>query len=318
MSRDVLEQLLTTLDVRVHAFALCEVERGRRLQFDAAEAVIVHFVLGGSGWLKVKGAAPVAFEPKSVLVVPPGRAQALSVSEEVEGVVNAERSCRLLSGGLLTFDAAPIRVDLRTVCGTITATYAGGFGLFDNLSGPLVEPVGGTPLLAGAIELMLEEIRSPGLGGRALIEGLMKQVLLLVLRSHLNRHGDDSPLFAAFGDPRLVRAVAAIIERPAAQHTLQSLASEAGMSRSVFVARFSRTFGQSPIEFVQKLRLRHAAHLLRVTDLPVKVVADAVGYFSRSHFSRAFKASFGLDPTAYRKQRARQDGLVAPLRSLEA
>ena len=40
----------------------------------------------------------------------------------------------------------------------------------------------------------------------------------------------------------------------------------------------------------------HSAQLLRSTNLPVQMVALAVGYASRSYFSRAFKAAYGADP----------------------
>lgn len=88
--------------------------------------------------------------------------------------------------------------------------------------------------------------------------------------------------------------MAAVVEGPGDRHSL------AGMSRSSFAERFGRAFGRSPLDFVLMVRLRHAAHLLATTALPVKLVADAVGYASRSHFSRAFKATYGADPSAYR------------------
>jgi AraC family transcriptional activator of mtrCDE len=100
--------------------------------------------------------------------------------------------------------------------------------------------------------------------------------------------------------PRLARAVAAIIENPAAGHTVDSLASLAGMSRASFSDHFSRAFGQGPIDFVQKARLRIAARLLRVTDLPIKVIAQSVGYAGPRPFARAFLAGYGQGPSEYR------------------
>lgn len=142
----------------------------------------------------------------------------------------------------------------------------------------------------------------------------MKQCLTLLLRQHLPRHGTTSPLFTALQDQRLARAAAAILQRPEAAHSLADIVGVAGMSRSSFLERFSQAFGQSPLDFVQKVRLHHAAHLLRATDLPIKIVANSVGYASRSHFSRAFKASYGTDPTSYRSfpRTAEQAGASAP------
>ena len=108
-----------------------------------------------------------------------------------------------------------------------------------------------------------------------------------------------SPLFAELHDPRLVAAVEAIVEDPAADHSVASLAEIANMSRTVFAERFATTFDRSPMAFVKSVRLRHAAHLLRTTDVPVKAIAGVIGYGSRSQFSRAFRTHYDLDPTTF-------------------
>ena len=54
------------------------------------------------------------------------------------------------------------------------------------------------------------------------------------------------------------------------------------------------------MDFVQKVRLRVAARLLTTTDLPIKVIANSIGYASRSYFSRAFRAAYGADPKTFR------------------
>jgi hypothetical protein len=47
MSAEVLDKLLTTLSVRLNAFAVCEIQDGYRLGFDPHEAVTIHYVLSG-------------------------------------------------------------------------------------------------------------------------------------------------------------------------------------------------------------------------------------------------------------------------------
>jgi transcriptional regulator GlxA family with amidase domain len=190
--------------------------------------------------------------------------------------------------------------------------------LFDRLDQPLVEEVEQGHFLSATIDLLLEETRAPGFATRAFTESLMRQCLLLILRSHFGRSGAASPLFAPLRDERLVRAVTRVLVRPGERHTLHTLAAEAGMSRSVFAQRFAAAFGQTPFEFVLRVRLRHAAHLLRATDLPVKMIADTAGFASRSHFSRAFRTAFGRDPSQYRELRALADGITVPLGSREA
>src|SRR5258708_20934862 len=89
-------------------------------------------------------------------------------------------------------------------------------------------------------------------------------------------------------------------DRPEQRFTLPRLAEVAGMSRTVFAARFAEAWSQSPIEFLKGLRLARAAQLLTRTDLPVKAVAGRVGYASRSAFTRAFVACHGIGPLAFR------------------
>jgi len=48
-----------------------------------------------------------------------------------------------------------------------------------------------------------------------------------------------------------------------------------------------------------------AGGLAALSGLPVKTVAARAGFASRSHFSRAFKASAGADPAGYRAQTIR-------------
>ena len=48
-----------------------------------------------------------------------------------------------------------------------------------------------------------------------------------------------------------------------------------------------------------------AARFLETTELPIKTTAGKIGYRSRSNFSRAFKAKYGVDPLAYRQGEGR-------------
>lgn len=313
----LLDRLLSTLDVQLHAFAVCEVRAGWRLVFDPMDAAIIHYVLAGTGSLQTNGGVAVPFGAHSILIVPPGRRQSLGRPSGPLRDAPAAENCSMVADGLVKFDAGDVSVsgEILTACATVVATYGGGFGLFDSLSDPIVENIATLESVRNAFRTMAQELASPGIGTRALTESLMKRCMILLLRQHLGRQGVDSPLFAALQDQRLARAVAAILERPSAPHRLDDLAEIAGMSRSAFAERFSETFGQSPLEFVQSVRLRQAAQLLSATVLPVSVVASSVGYASRSHFSRAFHAAYGADPSTYRAEHPPGDMPILPARA---
>jgi AraC-like DNA-binding protein len=85
----------------------------------------------------------------------------------------------------------------------------------------------------------------------------------------------------------------------------------AGMSRASFAERFAQAHEQTPMEFVQKVRLRIAANLLTTTDLPIKMILNSIGYTSRSSFSRAFRGVYGVYPKVFPAD-GRRDGTRAP------
>ncbi|MGP4001651.1 helix-turn-helix domain-containing protein [Streptomyces sp. 8N706] len=112
--------------------------------------------------------------------------------------------------------------------------------------------------------------------------------------------GADRTHAAGEVDPRVRRLEALIAADPAAAHTVGSLAAHVGLSPSRLAHLFSAQRGRTPMRMVRDARLRHAARLLEVTDLPVDRVAAASGFASPYHFSRVFRARFGAPPGAYR------------------
>lgn len=99
---------------------------------------------------------------------------------------------------------------------------------------------------------------------------------------------------------RLARGVGRMLTDPFAAHTVGNLAKAAGMSRSSFAQCFTNTFGRSPLDYLKAERLRLAAHLVRTTSLPLKLIAGRIGYGSVSYFSRAFRKQFNVAPSAVR------------------
>lgn len=292
-----LDLLLDSVDVRLDAFAVCSIGREFSLRCAPLDSVVVHFVLKGEGVLDHDGGSlPLA--RGSVVVVPRNLAKQLRGVGPTRQVRDASSSCPL-EDGLVRFDAFDADCDFILGCAMLSASVGNRLPLFEQLGEPVV--LGSdSPALAPLFGIMFDELRRPGVGTRAFVSALMKQVLVVLLRS-------DDPATSAQLLPlvngRLGRAVAAILSRPQDAHTVDSLAASAGMSRARFCHHFSAVHGCSPKAFVQSVRLSSAAKLLRGSSLPVKSVAATVGYASRSHFSRAFHARYGLDPSTFRQQK---------------
>ena len=294
-----LDSMLDLLEVRLDAFAMCEVAEGWRLACPAMDGIVVHFVLEGEGVLRSER-GEVSLRPGMMVVAPRGLAKSLDAPGEPVRTAAMSDTCPM-SEGMVKYRAGRGERKLVLGCAAISASVGEGFGLFGHLAEPLAEKVSDDvgPLL---FEAAMRELAHPGVGTRALVGALMKQLLVLLLRTHLQRHGEDSPLYLPLMHPQLGRAMVAIVSRPDEGHDVESLARLCGMSRSRFSHHFTATYGRSPMAFVQAARLRAGARLLRSTRLPVKAISANVGYASRSHFSRAFRAEYGVDPSAYREK----------------
>lgn len=133
---------------------------------------------------------------------------------------------------------------------------------------------------------------------------LPELVLTEVLRLHLaSAPAIDSGWLAALGDPVLAPALAWLHAEPGRHWTVESLAAQVAVSRSLLDQRFRQVLGRSPIRYLTGWRMHLAEDLLATTDLSVAAVAHRVGYDAEEAFSRAFRRTHALPPAAWRQQR---------------
>jgi len=83
--------------------------------------------------------------------------------------------------------------------------------------------------------------------------------------------------------------------------TLEELAAEFDFSKSYINAIFRSCTQHTPIDFFIQLKMQEACKLLKSTDLGVNEIAFQLGYSDPYYFSRAFKKTLGISPSAYRK-----------------
>lgn len=79
-------------------------------------------------------------------------------------------------------------------------------------------------------------------------------------------------------------------------------AQEIGLSNSSFTRAFQKYTGKLPMDYLVELRTNYAKELLAETDQSVVEIAEAVGYYSVSSFSKRFKSTTGLTPKEYRQR----------------
>ncbi len=82
--------------------------------------------------------------------------------------------------------------------------------------------------------------------------------------------------------------------------SIAEVAASLGISRGRCTHIFTKLYGQAPRQYVSRLILNEAKHLLIHSTLTIENLAEQLGFQSASHFSRQFRRWTGMPPSAYR------------------
>jgi AraC family transcriptional regulator, transcriptional activator FtrA len=91
-----------------------------------------------------------------------------------------------------------------------------------------------------------------------------------------------------------------MIEHLDEQVTVPQLARLAAVSPRTFARRFREVTGTTPLRWLTHQRVARAQELLEVTDLPIDVVANRVGFGSAANLRLHFRATLSTTPAVYR------------------
>jgi AraC-like DNA-binding protein len=107
---------------------------------------------------------------------------------------------------------------------------------------------------------------------------------------------------SGLSDPAIGKALSLIHDRYAEAWTVDMLARECGVSKTVLNDRFRALVGESPMQYSGRWRMRKAADMLRDDRQNACSVAYSVGFNSEEAFSRAFKREYGVPPGAWSRE----------------
>jgi AraC family transcriptional regulator of arabinose operon len=149
-------------------------------------------------------------------------------------------------------------------------------------------------LIAGFRRLIRNCIEPDEIQSR-LAQNAMEEILLHLARYRAQFHRSSI-------DPRILTTLEYLSSTMQQAHTVEKLASRVMLSPSRFAHLFKTETGDSVIETLLKIRLRHASQLLAHTTMSVAEVSDHIGFNDPLYFSKQFSSFFGMSPRAYRKQ----------------
>ncbi|HEX9505399.1 MAG TPA: AraC family transcriptional regulator [Acidimicrobiia bacterium] len=304
-SNDELSELLRA--VNVHSSVYCVSNLRAPWGFRVADSAVAkfHLLLEGSCVLTAKGEERIQLHAGEFVLLPHGdghvvkdrrgskvqRLERILADHDVDANATLEfggrgRRTRLVCGGFALGDRLP--PELVRLLPLVVRLDADATGLHRWIE----------PLFA-----FLHDDTQPG--AAAVFSKIADVFLTQTLRSYLIAANEAGVVgLAHLSDPAIAKAVELLRDRPDGRWTVADLARDVGMSRSRFSARFGELVGETPMRFLSKVRLTHAAGLLITTNDNLYTIARAAGYESEASFSKAFKRSFGRAPGEYRRERS--------------
>lgn len=131
------------------------------------------------------------------------------------------------------------------------------------------------------------------------LTSLMLEGLMLELVATMSRHLDDNgqsqrPVW-------LKQARDLLHDRCLESLSVDEIAAAVGVHPSHLMQSFRQHYHCTIGDYIRRLRVEYATHLLSASVLPVSQIAYASGFADQSHFCRTFKRFTGLTPTQFQK-----------------
>lgn len=309
-SQDPLSGLVQSSALRSGGVYLWEQVSSESLRFPGSVQTAIHVVLEGRAFVHLAGEGSVPIDKGQVFWLPKDLPHIVSPSpgagEPVCSVYPMQQRSMTSSAEpsyIVRYAPAP-RAPTATVLslpflGLVSeqALLFEGWPNHMTLDGDDATPQS----VARAIAML---VRAPRPGYQLVCSRLAEGLLVLVLAQAATRFSGLAEALRPPVDPRLQRAMRAVREDLARPWTLQSIAREAGMSRTLFARRFRDALGGTVADYLRAQRIQRAQELLGRNAASVETVCAEVGFSSVSSFSRSFLKIVGVRPGEFARRHA--------------
>ena len=258
-----------------------------------------HYVRSGKLIVEVEGMAPVTLEAGSVAIIPRNEPHRLA-SRAGLPPTDANEISKITADGVHRVSTGTDGAKAEVWCGFLEAANSSDHPLLDALP-PLLT----LKIVGGEAEWLDTSMRF--LAEQKPSSEVVAKLAELFLTQAVREYVDHLP-FGASGwlrgltDPAVTKALSIIHSRYAEDLDVESLAREAGVSRTVLGEKFAELIGEPPMRYCARWRMRMAANMLRDGKQNASNVAYSVGFNSEAAFTRAFKREYGVPPATWRRQ----------------
>jgi len=275
----------------------------------AEHLIAYHVVTGGRCFATIIGGTPIAVEAGEVIVFTNGDPHVMSSNPGMRADPVAPDALDATTASQLPFlmnygDHGPTSAKL--VCGFLACDARPFNPLLENLP-PVIktgDPQNGdTSWLNQFIRFAVMESEEKRVGGESVLAKLSELMFIEVVRRHLETlPPEQAGWLAGLRDPFVGKALSLMHGEPAYSWTIEELAKQVGLSRSVLAERFTDLVGTPPLHYLAKWRMQIASELLSRSNANIATIAAKIGYESEAAFSRAFKKIMEVPPSAWRRR----------------
>jgi AraC-like DNA-binding protein len=307
---DVLDDILNTLSLKGALYFRTDFSSPWSVRVpDLDGAARFHLVVQGVCHVAVADGAKLTLRAGDLVLIPAGKSHILA--ERETGDAPLLETVLAKAGydgkGVLTIGDCDPAASTQMVCGHFTFRDGADHPLLRTLPPHLLITAADRarhPWLDEILRLLTRRVFEAGPGANIAVTRLSEAAFVEMLRAGAGETPEMASVLAALSDKQIGRSLEVMHARPEHVWTVESLAHEAGMSRSRFAEKFRTLIGMSPLAYLSEWRLQKALSLLDQGGFSVQQAAARSGYQSPAAFSRAFSAKFGAPPAAYRRKRA--------------
>ena len=251
-------------------------------------ATCFHVVTTGSCVLKVPGHVETEFNYGDLVIFPRELEHSmLPLGEQTGEQQHLAYASELDGTGML--------------CGEVSVLHLYQSQLLDALPPVLLIRNGSeTRWLEHLVTLIESESLNQDAANSIIINRLSELLFIYALRHYQKSHEAESGILALYGNDKVAHAIKIFHDSPQVKWGLDSLAKEAGMSRTVFSETFKRLSGWTVNQYTTWWRMQIAWEKLRRGE-KVSEVAESIGYQSEAAFSRAFRKQFTVSAGEVRR-----------------
>lgn len=146
---------------------------------------------------------------------------------------------------------------------------------------------------------MERECAQPRPGHEVALRAKLLELMVYLARAYTSTDATEAHALLRVGN-----VIGALENEFAKDWKLDDLLNIAHMSRSNLMRVFRKATGQTPIEYLVRLRIQRAMELLRNTNLSITEIAHEVGFNDSNYFTRQFRRIVGESPSRFRQIRS--------------